>query len=81
MENLKKYTMEDLENDYCGDSKLNLKQCACCEGVFERNDMDFTRDCYGITYRLVCLNCWEKLMEKGYDGQMYNEFDENIYDY
>lgn len=52
--------------------------CPCCERMIDRADMDFTRDCHGITYRLVCFNCWEKLMAKGYDGEHYTEADENI---
>ena len=44
--------------------------------------MDFTTDCHGITFRLVCMDCWNELMEKGYDGQLYTELDECIdYDY
>lgn len=41
--------------------------CPCCEHEVDRADMDFTRDCHGITYRLVCAECWQKLMEKGYN--------------
>ena len=52
--------------------------CPCCEREVDRADMDFTRDCHGITYRLVCLKCWEKLMAKGYDGEYYTETDECI---
>lgn len=45
-------------------------------------EMDFTRDCHGITFRLVCFSCWDKLMKKGYDGEYYSELDECIdYDY
>lgn len=52
--------------------------CPCCEREVDRSDMDFTRDCHGITYRLVCFKCWEKLMAKGYDGEYYTEADECI---
>lgn len=52
--------------------------CPCCEREVDRVDMDFTRDCHGITYRLVCAECWRKLMEKGYDGEYYTEADECI---
>lgn len=56
--------------------------CPVCNKETERNDMQFTRDCHGITYRLVCIPCYEKLMAKGYDGAYYTEEDECIdYDY
>lgn len=38
--------------------------------------MLFTHDCHGIAFRLVCFDCYEKLMAKGYDGQYYDEADE-----
>lgn len=40
--------------------------------------MIFTRDCHGITFRLVCLGCYDKVMYKGYDGEYYTEADECI---
>lgn len=40
--------------------------------------MLFTKDCHGITYRLVCYNCYKKLMDKGYDGEYYDASDENL---
>ncbi len=44
--------------------------------------MNFTKDCHGIPFRLVCFDCYTKLMEKGYDGEYYDESDECIdYDY
>lgn len=56
--------------------------CECCQRETDRSDMNFTRDCHGIAYRLVCNDCWYKLMEKGYDGAYYTELDECIdYDY
>lgn len=56
----------------------DMRICPVCGKEVERNDMNFTRDCHGITFRLVCYSCWEKLMEKGYDGQYYSEADECI---
>lgn len=56
----------------------DIRICPVCNKEVERNDMNFTRDCHGITFRLVCNDCWEKLMEKGYDGQYYSEADECI---
>ena len=78
---LKQYTMQDFEDSLYGNNELNLHQCACCEGIFETNDMQHTTDCYGIPFRLVCMNCYEACMKNGYDGQIYNEFDENIFEY
>jgi len=38
-----------------------------------------TYDCHGIPYRLVCINCYEKVMdERGFDGEVYTELDEQI---
>lgn len=54
----------------------DLRECACCNKEDERNEMQFTRDCHGIPYRLVCLDCYDKLMDKGYDGEYYTELDE-----
>lgn len=44
--------------------------------MLTREEMQYTRDCHGIAFRLVCFNCYEKLMAKGYDGQYYDEADE-----
>ena len=39
-------------------------------------------DCHGIPYRLLCCDCYDKVMDDpGYDGEYYTELDENIYDY
>jgi hypothetical protein len=54
--------------------------CPVCNSEVDREDMDFTRDCHGITFRLVCRQCWERLMSKGYDGEYYTEADEQIED-
>ena len=56
----------------------DIRECACCGKQVERNDMQFTRDCHGIPFRLVCMDCYNKLMEKGYDGEYYTEADECI---
>ena len=38
-----------------------------------------TYDCHGIPFRVVCIDCYEKIMdEKGFDGEVYTEFDEQI---
>lgn len=48
----------------------------CIRKEVVRDDMLFTHDCHGIAFRLVCFDCYEKLMAKGYDGQYYDEADE-----
>lgn len=65
------------------DPKEPEHECPVCGKMFPRSEMQFTTDCHGITYRLVCLDCYDKIMdEKGYDGQYYTEADECIdYDY
>ena len=51
-------------------------RCAICERDFPRDEMNFTRDCHGITFRLACPACYQRAMEKGYDGEYYTEADE-----
>lgn len=61
---------------------MDLRICPVCGKEVDRNDMLFTHDCHGISYRLVCIDCWDRLMVKGYDGEYYTEADECIdYDY
>lgn len=57
--------------------------CRICGQEFERENMLFTYDCHGIPFRLVCWDCYNRVMgEKGYDGEYYTEADECIdYDY
>ena len=57
---------------------MDIRTCPVCEKQVEREGMEFTTDCHGITFRLVCWDCWERLMAKGYDGEYYTEADENI---
>jgi len=52
--------------------------CPVCGKEFQRENMIFTRDCHGITFRLVCFDCYDKVMGKGYDGAYYSEADECI---
>lgn len=56
----------------------DIRICPCCNREVDRREMNFTRDCHGITYRLVCFECYEKLMSKGYDGEYYTEADECV---
>ena len=59
-----------------------MRKCPVCGRMVERSDMSFTKDCHGITMRLVCDKCYEKIMwhGKGYDGAYYSEADEFIGD-
>lgn len=57
-------------------TEVDLRTCPCCGKDVTREEMQYTRDCHGIAFRLVCFNCYEKLMAKGYDGQYYDEADE-----
>lgn len=64
------------------EEERDIRTCPVCGKEVAREDMLFTHDCHGITYRLVCFDCYEKLMEKGYDGEYYSEADECLdYDY
>lgn len=61
----------------------DIRICPVCNKEYDRKDMNFSRDYYGITYRLLCFDCLEKIYEeKGYDGEYYGEADECLdYDY
>lgn len=60
----------------------SLRICEHCRKEVDRSDMNFTRDCHGIPYRLVCWDCYEELMSHGYDGEYYDDSDECLdYDY
>lgn len=57
----------------------DIRICAICGKEVDRMDMCFTYDCHGIPFRLVCFDCYDKVMdEKGYDGEYYTEADENL---
>ncbi|MCL2227698.1 MAG: hypothetical protein FWB97_08750 [Oscillospiraceae bacterium] len=58
----------------------DIRACNHCLKGFEREEMLFTKDCQGISYRLVCHKCYDILMSGGYDGQYYDERDERIDD-
>ena len=57
---------------------MDARTCAGCGKETDRNEMLYTRDCHGITFRLVCSACYKKLMAKGYDGEYYTEEEECI---
>ena len=65
-----------MEED-CSENAPKLT-CPVCRKELQREDMTFTRDCHGITFRLVCFDCYDKVMGKGYDGAYYSEADECI---
>lgn len=54
----------------------DIRTCPVCRHPVKRSDMQFTRDCNGIPFRLVCWDCYDQLMAKGYDGEYYTEADE-----
>lgn len=57
---------------------MDLRICPECNREVDRKDMQFTHDCHGITFRLLCWKCYNKAMAKGYDGEYYTEADENF---
>ena len=65
-----------MKMEYEDGPEVDLRICPCCSKDVAREDMQYTRDCHGIIFRLVCFDCYEKLMAKGYDGQYYSESDE-----
>lgn len=61
------------------EQEKDIRVCKYCGKKVERKNMLFTHDCYGIPFRLVCFECHEKLMEKGYDGERYYDgIDERV---
>ena len=59
---------------------MDKRICPVCKREHVREDMLFTHDCHGIPFRLVCYDCYEKIMDsKGYDGEYYTELDEDIW--
>ena len=56
----------------------DIRVCSHCFKEVDRSEMMFTRDCHGIPFRLVCYECYEKLMSHGYDGEYYTDADEQI---
>lgn len=63
---------------YVYNNFFDTRVCPVCGMLVERSNMNYTRDCHGITYRLVCFDCYNRLMSKGYDGEYYDGFDERI---
>lgn len=51
--------------------------CPICGKTVRRYQMERTRDCHGIPYRMVCGRCYDRIMDStGYDGEEYDEADE-----
>lgn len=63
---------EELE-EFFEKFKLQFRKCECCGEDFMRVDLNFTKDCHGVPMRLCCPKCYQKAMEKGYDGVYYEE--------
>ena len=40
-------------------TEVDLRTCPCCGKDVAREEMLFTLDCHGITFRLVCFDCYE----------------------
>ena len=64
---------EEMCDLMCG---ADIRTCPTCGKKVVRDDMLFTHDCHGIPLRLVCFECYDRLMAKGYDGEYYDELDE-----
>lgn len=62
----------------CQFENKDIRICPVCDNNVDRRDMYYTKDCHGITFRLVCEKCYDKLMSKGYDGEYYTDADEQI---
>ena len=59
--------------------KMVKEKCPECGKETRVMDMIRTVDYHGIPFRHVCMKCYERIMEtKGYDGEMYDERDENL---
>lgn len=55
---------------------MEKRVCEECGKMFDRSEMYYTRDCHGIEFRLVCLECYESIMSGGFDGEYYDDSDE-----
>lgn len=71
--------MRPYQNGHLEPQNEEQIQCAICKLWYNREDLDFSRDCHGIIFRLLCFDCLEDVYSsKGYDGEYYTPFDENI---
>ena len=44
----------------------DMRMCPVCNRIRPRSDMLFTHDCHGITFRLVCWECYDEQIEDDY---------------
>ena len=51
--------------------------CQVCQKEFPRSSMSWTHDCHGIPFRLVCSECFDKVME---DESLCKELLETLLD-
>ena len=59
--------------------KLVKEVCPKCGKETRVLDMVGTRDYWGIPFRRVCEKCYDRIMTTtGYDGEKYDERDENL---
>lgn len=66
---------------YYHNDEETMYECPVCRIMHKREEMRYSHDCHGITYRLLCYDCYAKIMDEGgYDGEYYDCTDENIYD-
>lgn len=55
----------------------DIRTCPVCGHTVQRSDMQFTRDCNGIPFRLVCWDCYDQLMAKGFVDEYWKWVKEN----
>lgn len=41
------------------EEEKDIRVCPVCGKEVERSNMLFTHDCHGITFRLVCWECYQ----------------------
>lgn len=47
--------------------KSGFRRCPICGHHADRKDMQYTTDANGIRCRLVCWDCYDQIMAKGYE--------------
>lgn len=53
--------------------KSGFRRCPVCGHHADRKDMRYTTDANGIRCRLVCWDCYDQIMVKGYDDADMNK--------